>query len=303
VIISFEMSYKIAKTSWLQLAFSGLLIAAICRYHSTLREVIFVQLILMAALFVLVSVPLLLDSRASSKRRLQYLGLRPARLIRRVSEDEVIAEFLKSEVNAPEFRLHQATLQKVLTNPDLDDVSDNAIRRALLFIRHRSLWKEIPAGTDWYELEINDANLAQIRAFPRAQWRKLAKGRFAINNIAERMQSRQQKIDAQFLDKITAIRHQFLKDDPGFGAVILIGLNESEPLTILDGNHRVVAALLSTPGSLKSIRFLCGLSPRMMECCWYNTNFATLCRYGKNLLAHAMRNPETELARLLEDTG
>ena len=117
------------------------------------------------------------------------------------------------------------------------------------------------------------------------------------------MQSRQQKIDAQFLDKITAIRHQFLKDDPGFGAVILIGLNESEPLTILDGNHRVVAALLSTPGSLKSIRFLCGLSPRMMECCWYNTNFATLCRYGKNLLAHAMRNPETELARLLEDTG
>jgi hypothetical protein len=185
----------------------------------------------------------------------------------------------------------------------LDDVSDNAIRRALLFIRHRSLWKEIPAGTDWYELEINDANLAQIRAFPRAQWRKLAKGRFAINNIAERMQSRQQKIDAQFLDKITAIRHQFLKDDPGFGAVILIGLNESEPLTILDGNHRVVAALLSTPGSLKSIRFLCGLSPRMMECCWYNTNFATLCRYGKNLLAHAMRNPETELARLLEDTG
>jgi hypothetical protein len=234
---------------------------------------------------------------------MQNTSFRPARLIRRVSEDEVIAEFLKSEVNASEYRLHQATLQRVLTNPDLDDATDNAIRRALLFIRHRSLWKEIPPGTDWYELEINDTDLGQIRAFPRAQWRKLARGNYSINGIADRMATRQQKIDAQFLNKIASIRDQFLKDDPGFGAVILIGLSDSEPLTILDGNHRVAAALLSSPARLKSIRFLCGLSPQMMECCWYNTSFATLCRYGRNLLAHAMRNPETELARLLEHTG
>jgi hypothetical protein len=41
----------------------------------------------------------------------------------------------------------------------------------------------------------------------------------------------------------------------------------------------------------------------MTECCWYNTNFSTLCRYAKNVLAHALRNPEAELARLLGDTG
>jgi hypothetical protein len=87
------------------------------------------------------------------------------------------------------------------------------------------------------------------------------------------------------------------------GAVILIGLNESEPLTILDGNHRLVAAVLSSFGGLNKIRFLCGLSPRMTECCWYNTNLVTLFRYGRNVLAHVIRNPETELARLLENTG
>jgi O-antigen/teichoic acid export membrane protein len=304
VIITFEMSYKIAKTSWLQLAFSGVLVAAICRYHSSLREVIFVQLILLTVLFVMVGISLLVNSRTSPKRVLQNRGFgAPARLIRRVSEDEVIAEFLKSEVNAPEFRQHQATLRKMLTNPNLDDAGDNAIRRALLFIRHRSLWKEIPSGTNWCEVEINDADLGQIRAFPRAQWRKLARGRYEIDNIADRLRTHQHKVDAPFLNKIAAIRDQFLKDDPGFGAVILIGLNDSEPLTILDGNHRVVAALLSSPARLKSVRFLCGLSPRMMECCWYNTNFATLFRYGKNVLTHAIRNPETELARLLQDTG
>jgi hypothetical protein len=303
VIITFEMSYKIAKTSWLQLALSGVVIVSICRFHSSLRQVIVVQLILMAVLLVLVGVPLLVSAQTGSKLALQNGGFRPARLIRRVSEHEVVTEFLKSEVNAPEFRQHQATLRKVLTNADLDDTGENAIRRALLFIRHRSLWEEIPNETNWYELEIDEADLGQIRAFPRAQWRKLARGRFSIDHIVDCLRARQHNIDAQFLDKITRIRDQFLEDDPGFGAVILIGLNDCGPLTILDGNHRVVAALLSSPGSLKSIRFLCGLSPRMTECCWYNTNLATLFRYGKHMLSHAIRNPETELARLLEENG
>jgi len=112
-----------------------------------------------------------------------------------------------------------------------------------------------------------------------------------------------ERVDPPFLEKLSSLGDQFLKDDPGLGAVILIGLDDSKPLTILDGNHRVVAALLSSPDRLKSIRFLCGLSPRMTECCWYTTNLSTLFRYGRNLIAHALRNPETELARLLEEAG
>jgi hypothetical protein len=38
----------------------------------------------------------------------------------------------------------------------------------------------------------------------------------------------------------------------------------------------------------------------MRECCWYNTNFGTLFRYAKNMIANALRNPESELARLLQ---
>jgi len=86
--------------------------------------------------------------------------------------------------------------------------------------------------------------------------------------------------------------------DPG--AVLLIGLSESESLTILDGNHRLVAATLTSPESLHKFRFLCGLSPRMTECCWYRTNVATLFRYGTNLITQAIHDPEAELARLLQ---
>jgi hypothetical protein len=67
VIITYEMSYKIANTSWVQLAFSGVLVAAICRFHSSLREVIWVQLILMIVLLVVVAVPFIWSSLADSE--------------------------------------------------------------------------------------------------------------------------------------------------------------------------------------------------------------------------------------------
>ena len=299
VIITFEMSYKIANTSWVQLAFSGVVIAGICLFHSSLREVILVQLILMALLFVFVAVPFLIDSFTNPKELLKAVNYRPFRLIRRVSEDEVIAEFLKSDFHAPAFKNYQQSLREVVDKPNLKDAGENAKRRALLFIRHLALWKELPTETEWYEVEINQADVSHVRVFPRAQWRKLAQGNFAITTVTEGMRTRQHLLDAPFLSKIADIGDQLLLDDPGMSAVILIGLNDSEPLTVLDGNHRLAAAMLASPSRLEKLRFLCGLSPRMNECCWYNTNLLTLFRYGRNMLANLKRNPVNELARLL----
>ena len=303
VIITFEMSYKIASTRWLQLAFSGVVIAAICRFHSSLREVILVQLILMIALFICVGLPFLIKSLAAPKELLRSGICRTAWVVRGVSEDEVIAEFLKSDFHSPEFRDYQQSMGEVVSNPNLDNAGDNAKRRALLFIRHLALWKEIPIGTEWYEVEINDADLGQVRAFPRAQWRKLAQGDFSVTGIAKAVRTRRQLVDGPFLSKMSAIGAQFQEEEPGFSSVILIGINESEPLTVLDGNHRLVAAVLASPGSLKKLRFLCGFSPRMTQCCWYNTNLLTLFRYGRNMLARVLRNPAAELAHLLQNPG
>ena len=180
---------------------------------------------------------------------------------------------------------------------------ENAKRRALLFIRHLALWKELPEGTQWYEVEVREPDLAQIRVFPRAQWLNLARGNFSITEVAERMRVRQSIEESPFLSKIEGIGERLQQEDDGLGAVLLIGVSENEPLTILDGNHRMVAAMLASPRRVQKLRFLCGLSPRMKECCWYNTNLVTLSRYGRNVLRHALRDPEAELARLLQSPG
>jgi hypothetical protein len=299
VIITFEMSYKIANTSWVQLAFSGILIGTICKFHSSLREVVLVQLALMALLFVFIAVPFLINSLTDPKDVLQSGSLRPVRLIRRISEDAAIAEFLRSDFHGPAFRAYQSSLSEIVKSPDFENPDENAKRRALFFVRHLYLWKEIPIETEWYEVEITTENLANIRMFPRAQWRKVANGRFSTLEIAEGMRNRQDRLDAAFVRKIQAIGRRFEGEDPELGAVLLIGVNETEPLTVLDGNHRLMAAMLRSPGATQKLRFICGLSPRMTECCWYRTNLMTLFRYAKNVLTHSSRNPAAELARLL----
>lgn len=57
VLMTYEMSRRIANTGWFQLAIAGFVIVGIALFHSSLHQVILVQQILMGILFVSVAVP------------------------------------------------------------------------------------------------------------------------------------------------------------------------------------------------------------------------------------------------------
>jgi hypothetical membrane protein len=59
VFIAYEMSRRIANTGWLQLMFSGALVAGIGLFHASLHEVIMVRIVLMAVMLALVALPFL----------------------------------------------------------------------------------------------------------------------------------------------------------------------------------------------------------------------------------------------------
>jgi hypothetical protein len=150
-------------------------------------------------------------------------------------------------------------------------------------------------------VKVNEDALDLIRTFPRSQWRKLARGNYSVVRVTEGLRTRRHTLDHRFLSKIATLGEQLSQGDGEFGTVILLGINERGPLTVLDGNHRLVAALLSSPAGLSKLRFMCGFSPRMTECCWYKTNPATLIRYGKHILLRAIRAPRAELERIFGD--
>ena len=298
VLISYEMSRKIANTSWVQLAFSGALILGIWALHHSLAQVIYDRRLLMVVLFVVVALPLL-RKEITPVESLEVHP--PLGLARPLSEQVVIAEFLRSEFHHPEFEEYRHEFTRLVEAPDLQSDRENALRRALLFLRRGAMWRELPDDTQWFEVRLTSEDLTRIRFFPRAQWRRVAEGSFYITDVITCLRQKwQESPDDEFFCKLRRISNP-VQEGLVCRTVLLIGIDVHSPLTILDGNHRMAAAMLAQPpAALETFRFICGLSPAMTRCCWYRTNVNTLSRYLTNLVRHLFSDPETDLGRFLE---
>jgi hypothetical protein len=245
-------------------------------------------------MLVVVALPLLRREVAVTEVVCLYPTLR---VLRSLDEHEVIASFLRSEFHHPEFKEYQE-FRHLVRKPDLESERENALRRALLFLRRGAMWRELPENTRWFQVSINNSDLARIRFFPRAQWRRVAQGSFYLNDMVYSLRAKwKESSDDEFfrkLDRMTDSVQESLVNP----TVLLIGVDRQSPLTILDGNHRIAAAMLAEPpASLEGFQFICGLSPDMTRCCWYRTNVNTLSRYFTNLVRYCLHDPESDIGR------
>jgi O-antigen/teichoic acid export membrane protein len=297
VVISYEMSRKIANTAWVQLAFGGALILGIYMFHDSLRQMIWVQVVLMTVLLAIVAVPILWSSFMSGAPSIPEARGNIRRL-RPITEQEAVAEFLKNELHHEEFDPYRSKIERLMSTPNLENADENALRKALLYMRRGAMWRELPEDTKWFEVEMATSDLAGVRVFPRAQWRKVSQGSFYLHDVVQEIRrASADEPEDEFFSKL----RRLTTDDAVNRTVLLIGLNDNEPLTILDGNHRIAAAMLVAPETvLKRFRFLCGFSSKMNECCWYETNMTTLWRYAKNRVRYMPYDPETDIGRLLQ---
>ncbi len=298
VMITYEMSRKIANTGWVQLAFSGVLILGIYFLHGSLRQVVLERLFLMVAMFVIVALPLLRREIVLPEDIRTCPSLK---IVRPLTEHEVITEFLRSEFHHPEFEEYRREFSHLVEQPDFKSNRENALRRALLFLRRGAMWRELPEPTQWFEVQLTQDDLTRLRFFPRAQWRRVAEGSFYLTDVIECLRLRwQQSPTDEFFQKLRRLSDP-VRQGRVNPTVLLIGVDAQSPLTILDGNHRIAAAMLSQPAAaLDAFHFICGLSPEMTRCCWYRTNVNTVSRYLTNLLRHVFYDPESDIGRFLE---
>ena len=210
------------------------------------------------------------------------------KILRTVNEAEVIGEFLKNEFYEHEYHSDRHQFEHMVMEPDYTNAQENAVRRALLFRRRGHMWRELPNDTKWCEVELEGNDLEKIHVFPRAQWRKLSNGSFCITQIVERIRNGGHKNAGNaVIAKIQQLRYRLNENSGKHGAVLLIGVDDQKPLTVLEGNHRLTAGLLVSPEVMRSrFRVLCGFSPRMTQSCWYRTDIPNLFRYLKNRITH-----------------
>jgi hypothetical protein len=218
--------------------------------------------------------------------------------LNRITEAEVIAEFLKNEFYQEDFHRDRAKFEAIVMNPDLSDDLENSLRRALLFRRRGHMWRELPADTEWWVVELEAGDLNKVRVFPRANWRKVSNGSFWLSDIVQRIrEGRFGGRTAEFVAKIQSLSYS-LRRQPDTSSILLIGIDETHPFTILEGNHRLTAAVLASADLTQwKFRVLAGFSPKMDESCWYETNLQTLFRYLKNRLQN-LRDKEADVARV-----
>jgi len=220
--------------------------------------------------------------------------------LRRATEAEVIAEFLKNEFYQEEFQDDRESFERLVLEADLASQDENDLRRALLFRRRGHMWREVPTDTQWWEVELEPDDLSFIRVFPRAQWRKIADHSFLLRDIVTRIRTaRFSGSTRDFIARVQALSYR-LRAERDRSAVVLIGMDEQHPLTILEGNHRLTAALLAGPAMFShQFRVFRGLSPHMSRSCWYETNLPNLWRYGQNRLRNLFYDRDADVSRVL----
>jgi O-antigen/teichoic acid export membrane protein len=299
VLLTYEMSRKIVNATWVQLSFSAFLPVGISLFHNSLQQVIMVQLCLMLGLLVAVSVPFWRQIVASNEQVSTPL-VGGFSKVRAVSEHEVIAEFLKAEFYQPEFDRYREHATTIVFDADIGNAYENAVRKALLFRRRGRLWRELPESTRWWEIELQPSDVPRLRAFPRKQWREFAQGDFYLVGMIERIRSKVASADRSwFSEKMRSVAADLGRNTVP-NSVLLIGLDEWSPLTIIEGNHRMAAAMLLSPTSVhEKFRFYCGLSPEMANCCWYRTDLKSLCRYAGNLIRYMLHDRDYLVQRTL----
>jgi hypothetical protein len=221
--------------------------------------------------------------------------------IRRASENEVVAAFLQAEFYQPEFDRDRAEFEQLVLHPDLGNRVENVIRKALLFRRRGHMWRELPCDTDWWEVRLEPEDLTRIRVFPRAHWRRFSNGTFQLDAVVDHIQRHPEggRTDP-IIAKIQLLRYR-LERERLSTPVLLIGVDENQPFTILEGNHRIAAAYLLDPERVPEVyRVICGFSPHMPKSCWYQTNAANLWRYFCNRVKN-IYDREADLTALLRD--
>ncbi len=234
--------------------------------------------------------------------------------LRHVAEAEVVAEFLRNEFHHHDFDRDRDRFAGVVEHPNLQDGRENAVRRALFYRRRGHMWNQIPRDTQWWEVRLESIDLQRLEAFARTHWRKIGRGNVLLAHVVEQIRTRDFRgtyvvggtahggIEIsdvnRIVDGVRTLSAQ-LRHGRDTSAVVLIGVDDGTPITILEGNHRLTAALLAGPETLMGqFRVYYGASPAMARCCWYRTNVVNMARYAANRLKH-FGNHEADIDRIL----
>ena len=174
--------------------------------------------------------------------------------IKRISEDEMVAEFLKGETNSPrfgkkimDFLKKDKKEKKILFSHNLKNKNENLYREKLLgkfrgFKKNKLLFENFPKDMKWERAIISKNKLKRVKYINYSYWNKLSnKTRLpaeAVKNIKKGLKIYDVSNDG-FFEILSEI-----KKGKKFPPIILVTKNKKSRIVILEGHARITAYFL-----------------------------------------------------------
>lgn len=188
-----------------------------------------------------------------------------------ITKDEMIAVFLKGEVDSPQFGTvindqlkKSGKNRKIIDEPDFLSIEENNDRKSLLQIsrgyeRNVLLFENFPEDIQWKRMVLDKADLSKIKYINCPRWPQLSNSsRLPLDGAK----------NAELIKKCQEMVNT-LKQGGSFFEVILVALNEKMDLIILDGNHRMTAYFMTPQYIPEKLKCIIGFSENIKNWRWY----------------------------------
>jgi hypothetical protein len=200
------------------------------------------------------------------------------KLLEQVSEDHMVAAFLRAEIDLPDFRfLYRIELKKLgltrslVETPDLQDSDANVARKHLLATGGRgypkhSLFQGWPTDVEWWKAEVAPDELGAFRFINDLPWMKLSAGTRLVKDGAANV-GRNPELDS-LSSKIKAVAER-VREGHTFAELLLVAVSRNDPIVILEGNARAAAYVLAGRAAPHPIAVLSGYSPNLQSWAYF----------------------------------
>ena len=195
------------------------------------------------------------------------------RKISTITEDEMIATFLYSELNSPRFSAkvetylqQQAVDRRLIQAPDLQNEQENAARRALLgayrgYGQGWGYFEGFPEQLRWERIGLTKQEVQQIKYIEYDYWVELSGGsRLALDGAKRALAG----IDVfglssrYFVDIAESLRR-----GAQFPMLICVARDEESYLVVLEGHTRLTAYLIAPKCLPSELALIVGFSQQI----------------------------------------
>jgi hypothetical protein len=189
-----------------------------------------------------------------------------------ITEHEMVAHFLKTEINSVRFEAEILKLlrrdgldRRLIDEPDIRSPEQNAHRARLLgdyrgYRRHEEVFMFVPDDTAWHRYALSRDDVAGVRYIDDDYWVELSGGSRLAIDAAPRIRAGIEVFGKYSTEWALGMARE-VERGAVFPEMILVGVDEASVLTVIEGHVRLTAYCLALEHVPEPLTAIVGFGP------------------------------------------